>query len=296
MHIARFSSSFLTWGICLLSSVQAASTSWPYQTFQTEPFEQPVLAINKTGAELAEGFFMLTPEGFQGNSAAIMAGNGDLIWNGPNITAGNLMVQSLNGKPVLTFFQGAAGPQGLGSFTYGNISILDDTYTEIYNVCLDLNLVTPDGSSSGCSINAHESLITSRGTILLTIVNITTADLTSIGGPEVGWVNDDIFVEVDVTTMEILYKWRALDHIPINATNVALKGTQGLSKATPFDWFHMNSIALLGDGYLISSRMTFSLYAINPTGSLDWTLDGLTGGDFSVPSGANFVSTPFCLP
>ncbi|EED18827.1 conserved hypothetical protein [Talaromyces stipitatus ATCC 10500] len=277
------------WGILGLASVQATSGAWPYQTFRTESFEPPVLDINRTGAELAEGFFVFTPQGPRQNSPVIMTDCGDLVWSGPNVSSANLVVQSLNGTPVLSFWQAPAVVDEVTPFTYGNVSILDDTYTEIYNICPDLNLIAPDGSPSGCSLNAHESLITPRGTILVTVVNITTADLTSVGGPAVGWVNDDMFLEIDIATMEILFKWRALDHVPINTTKAILTGTDGLSRSNPFDWFHMNSVDVLGEGYLTNSRTTWSSYAINSTGGIDWILEGSTGGDFSLPSAAEFA-------
>lgn len=277
----------------LSSLVQTAWSSWPIQTFHTEPeFQPPILSINKTGAHLAEGLIVFTPEGSNDTAPMIFTDSGDLIWNGPAEDTTNLFVQSLDSRDVLTFWSGTGYNVGRG---YGNVTVLDDTYSELCTVCPDFPVETTNGTSSGCALDLHESFITPRGTMLATVVNVTTADLSPIGGPEVGWVFDTMFLEIDIKTQEILFQWSPLQAgIPINSTKLPLLGT-GTSKANPFDWSHMNSVETLGDGYLANSRHCWSTYAINRDGEVEWTIEGSTGGDFTLPDDVGFVSNPLML-
>lgn len=270
-----------------LCSAQTTTNPWPYQTFQTESqFQPPVLSINKTGAQLADGLIVFTPDGGQESGPVLMTDSGELVWNGPGVLAFNLFVQSLDGQPILTYYSGTI----ISGYGYGKVEILDNGYNEIYTICPNLTVVTPDGSTANCSLDLHESLVTSRGTILATAVNVTTANLTSVGGPEIGWVYDSLFLEIDIKSQEILFQWSALGAgIPISSTKVPLS-SYGSAQSNPFDWFHLNSVQLLGNGYLANSRYTWSTYALSSEGDVEWMIEGSTGGNFSLPSGANFVN------
>ncbi|KAG9506478.1 hypothetical protein J7337_000009 [Fusarium musae] len=149
--------------------------------------------------------------------------------------------------------------------------------------------MTTDGSVTGCSsLDLHESFVTTRGTILCTAVNVTNADLTSIGGPSDGWVFDTMVLEIDIKTNDILFMWSPLKAgIPINSTKLSLSSS-GTSQSNPFDWFHMNSVTTLKDGYLANSRHTWTSYALDSKGKLQWSLEGSNGGDFSLPAAGNF--------
>lgn len=102
-------------------------------------------------------------------------------------------------------------------------------------------------------------------------------------------VTDGYFAEVNVATNEVLYEWRALDHvdqIPLNSSRQPLVSVIGNgTKANPWDWIHINAVQLLNisgkDYYLVDARHTFSVFLVDPTdGSLVWNFDGETGGDF----------------
>lgn len=57
----------------------------------------------------------------------------------------------------------------------------------------------------------------------------------------------------------------------------------------------MNSIQVVNGGYLVNSQQTWSSYFINNDGSIEWEINGETGGDFGpLPSGYNFVSLLHC--
>ena len=218
-----------------------------------------------------------------------MTDDGTLVWNGPLAATTNLFVQSLDGEPVLTGWRGVGSNIGHG---HGSVSILDSTYTELYTVHPRPSIKTPDGSIFDCYADLHESLITDRGTMLVTIVNVTTADLSPVGGPVEGWVFDTFFMEVDFKTNRTLFQWSPLAAgIPINSTMQPLNST-GVSPENPFDWFNMNSVQRVGTSYLANSRHTWSTYMIDSTGKAEWAIQGQDGGDFLLPEEARFVGIP----
>ncbi|KAF5625625.1 hypothetical protein F52700_8990 [Fusarium sp. NRRL 52700] len=273
----------------MLSLLLFASLSWAqdsqstYDTFRSAPgLHVPQISVNKSGAPLAEGLLFMTVS----DGPVIMTDSGDLVWNGPDGFASNLFVQSLDDKPILTFWNGSGSLLGRGN---GQVNILDTDYNQLYTICPDITVMTTEGTATGCnSVDLHESFVTTRGTILCTIVNVTNADLTSVGGPSDGWVFDSMFMEIDIKTNDILFLWSPLRAgIPINSTKEDL-GSSGTSRTDPFDWFHMNSVTTLKDGYLANSRHTWTSYALDTKGEVQWRLEGSNGGDFSLPAAGNF--------
>lgn len=255
----------------------SASESWPIQTFETVSFEPPQLSINKSGALLANGLIFFTPVYNTTSAGNIITDDGDLVWSTPpgigNIN--NLRHQILDGKPVLTFWNGtgSADPSESGH-GFGSVNILDDTYTEIYRICPDLNLVAPNGLNITCGADIHESYITDRGSILITAYNTTTTNLTSVGGSENGYVWDSLIFEIDIKTQEILFGWSALEHIPVSDTHATISdGVNGNGTASnPFDWCHLNAIQPIGNSYLINSRHLWATYLVDPKGNITWTI------------------------
>lgn len=85
--------------------------------------------------------------------------------------------------------------------------------------------------------------------------------------------------------------WSPLAHVPINTTHSKLMSGQGSNSSDPFDWFHTNSIQSFEGNYLINSRNTWTSYYVNRNGSIEWTINGVDGGDFgSLPKDGQFVS------
>lgn len=281
--------------------------TWPTQTFQSTSFIPPRLIVNKSDAALGDGLIFMTqaqpslrnPPRPAQVGPLIITDLGELVWNGPvGIYATNLRAGTYQGKPVLTYFSGVANALGTG---YGNVTVLDDTYTPIATVCPKINILTPRGVTFPCYVDLHEATITERGTMLITATNTTTADLSSIGGPVNGWILDSMFFEVNISTNEVLFSWSATQAgVPINSTKFLtdekpFNGT-GNSQENPFDWLHINSVQLLPDGsYLTNARHTWATYKVNPAGKVDWTIDGDTGGDFSLPENTHFVRNSLAL-
>lgn len=290
---AVLSASFL--GVVLAgdsSKLISRETAWPSQSFKSVSYQPPQLSISKSGSPLGTGLLVFTPISGTDASAVLMTDSGDLVWNNPTVGIfNNLNVQTLDSQPILTYWNGTGSPndaeQGHG---YGHVSILDTTYKEIYRICPDLDIVAPAGEEFECTCDVHESFVTERGSILVTAYNVTTADLTQFGGSPDGVIFDCLFFEIDIKTQDILFRWSALEAgIPINATHLNFTSTSG-TQSSPFDWFHINSVQSVGDGYLVNSRHLWTTFMLNSTGGIQWEFKGDTGGDFSLPEDGHFVS------
>ncbi|KAL9086148.1 MAG: hypothetical protein Q9159_004328 [Coniocarpon cinnabarinum] len=275
----------------------ASSSLWPYQTFKSAPFNPPVLEIQTFDSQiLSDGLILITPNNGSPENATkktgpvIMTDKGELVWSGPDIVSANLRTADFENDTILTYWSGTATAQPNSGHGYGNVTFLDASYNEVLVVCPQFNLVTPDNIRYPCEADIHESHVTNRDTIIVSAYNATPTDLSVLdGGPKDGWVFDCLFYELDPRTREVLFRWSALEHVTVEATKYPLRGT-GANQSIPFDYFHINSIVLLGDGYLVNSRHTFSVYLISPTGEIEWTLSGEDGGDFgTLPKNGQFA-------
>ncbi|KAH8203939.1 hypothetical protein TruAng_001881 [Truncatella angustata] len=273
-------------------------TYWPWQSFKSEPsLQPPVLDITKYGTT-SPGYLFFDQNGNYAHnySLFIMTDEGDLIWQGGYGDFSAFKAQTLDGKPVITFFNGVTWSEPYG-WGYGLIEVLDDTYQSIYNVTLNGSLLQTlaDADSSGFEswLDMHEDRITPEGTMLTTAYNVSQANLTSVGGQEDGWIADCLFYEIDVKTDTVLFEWSALAHqdqIPLaDAVPYYPLSYFGTNQSNPWGPFHINTVNKLDDGsYLISSRQYCSIFMVNPDGSVAWTLNGRTGGDFTLDSGISF--------
>lgn len=284
--------------VVLCSFPTVLAQSWPMQHFVTEEFHVAELEVNKTGPT-GDGYIFFAPVSTNWSLYApsfgpvIMTGDGDLVWHPETSTStdpigrykpfvGLVDVQLFEGQSYLTYW---SGYMVNGAQTFGAVHVLDKTYTERYTICLELeNLVREVPVDITCANDFHESLFTDRGTVLITVYNVTRGDLTSIEGPPDGWILDSQFYEVDIKSGEIRFAWKSADHLdvlPINLThyipgapNVG-GGTvgDGRSPEKAFDYFHLNCVSLLPDGgYLLGARHTWSAIKLNSGGDVEWTL------------------------
>ncbi|KAL8784408.1 MAG: hypothetical protein Q9195_009053 [Heterodermia aff. obscurata] len=266
-------------------AVNGSGSIWPYQLFRSSTFNPPQLQVTRNAGQLAPGFLFLDPTDFtavnatQDQAPLIMTDAGQLVWNGPYLDATNLRVASYEGKAILTFWSGLSTAGANIGHGYGNITFLDSSYTEILTVCPKLGLVTPTNTTYECEADLHESYLTDRNTLLITAYNATPADLRSIGGPEKGWVFDCLFLEINPRDGSVLFRWSALEHVPVSESKQPLRST-GTNQSEPFDYFHINSVANVGTNYLVNSRHAWSTYLVSSTGDIVWTIKGDTGGDF----------------
>jgi hypothetical protein len=201
--------------------------------------------------------------------AVIVDNNGEAIWENP--LAGKVTtafrVQQYRGSPVLTWWEGRIElGHGVGEY-----AITDSAYRTVRRV----------QAVRGLRGDLHEFVITPRGTALLTSYVVTRADLTSVGGSVDGTVQDAIFQEIDLASGELLLEWRSLEHIALEESYAPV--------SADWDFFHVNSVDLDGDGnLLVSSRSTHTVYKLDRTGAIIWRLGGKRS-DFEMTPGSNFA-------
>jgi hypothetical protein len=225
------------------------------------------------------GYLFFTPHDIlrETGHPTIYSDDGQLVWQGASGNYSGLQPQMLNGEPVIAYWSGYAG-EGFG---FGHISILNSSYDEIHHVtlsCQEQNFVTVyDPMTFNSCIDIHESQITENGTILVTAVNVTQADLSSIGGEKDGWIQDGLIYEIDIATNEILFRWSAHNHIgqvPLADVRAPLEGSggSGVNSTYPYGYPHLNAIYKYGDDYLVSSRYMCSVFFIAQNGTVIWHL------------------------
>ncbi|RAL16296.1 arylsulfotransferase family protein [Aspergillus homomorphus CBS 101889] len=275
--------------LLLLHATPTAADNFPYAAFRTGPFLPPQLKVTKSG-QTDPGYIFIGPRGNQelGTAALIYDEAGQLVYEGPQEVTANFRVQRLFNEDVITFWAGNMTDLGFG---YGTVHILDNTYREIYTVTLGGAFVSPYGEPLDSYIDLHESHITDRNTLLVTAYNVTQHDLSAIGGGPDDYMLDGMFFEIDIATNEIVYSWSALDHlteIPLETSKQGLGAEYG-TQEKPWDAYHINSVELMDDGYIISLRHYWSGFYIHNNGSVMWRLSGEKNtGNFEIDDNAVF--------
>ncbi len=236
------------------------------QHFHTEPsLEPPSIAVTTNSPQAAQGDIFLAPYTGPGPPGPmIIDQQGNLVWfhqlpkSVPVAT--NLQVQQLDGKPVLTWWQGYIPPQGFGQ---GEEIIDNAAYQQIGRV----------HAGNGYKADLHEFKITPQDTALLTVFHPIDCNLSVVGGPSGGAVTDSIFQEIDMRTGLVRREWHSLDHVALGDSYSLAVHT---SDKYPFDYFHLNSIDQRADGTtLLSARNTWAMYVMNTAnGRIGVTLGG----------------------
>jgi len=246
----------------------------PVPLFRSRPdLRIPALTVSTAGQPVAPGLLLLAPYNAPNNAQAgalIVDNTGAPVWELPlsHLEATDLRVQTYQGRPVLTWWQGIITlGHGVGGY------VIADT---AYNPIAHVNAV------NGHQGDLHEFLITSRGTVLLTSYLVTRRDLRAVGGSANGVIQDALFQEIDIATGRLLLEWHSLDHIPITESYWPLDGH--------WDFVHLNSIEVDSDeNLLVSCRNTHTIYKIDrTTGAIIWRLGG-KHSDFGVSADAAFA-------
>jgi hypothetical protein len=201
--------------------------------------------------------------------AVIVDNSGEPLWENPlngKVTT-NFQVQRYRGSPVLTWWEGSIElGHGVGEYV-----IADTSYRTVRRV----------QAARGLRGDLHEFVITPRGSALLTSYVVRNADLTPVGGPRKGTIQDAIFQEIDLASGELLLEWHSLEHIPMAESYAPVEAN--------WDFFHINSVGLDGDGnLLVSGRSTHTVYKLDRSGAIMWRLGG-KGSDFEMLAGASFA-------
>jgi hypothetical protein len=229
------------------------------------PTSPPPVTILTSSPFVAQGGdFFISPFGDSStyaNGPEIIDAQGDVVWF-KAVPAGeeasDFRVQTYDGQPVLTWWQGT----GLGGLSAGTDYIYNEHFQQIAAV----------NAGNGLSADGHEFLITPWNTALILSYTTTTANLTSIGGPADQTVINGVVQEIDIATGRVLFQWNSEDHVPFSQSEQPLPA----SASTPWDWFHINAVKLDTDGnLLIDARDTWTTYKVNRfNGSIIWQLGG----------------------
>jgi Arylsulfotransferase (ASST) len=243
----------------------APGTSAQQQGFRSRPdLHPPLVTVTASSPFLAPGDEFVAPYAGPGQAGPmILDPSGALVWFKPlpaHLAAANLRVQEFAGRPVLTWWQGDISVHGFG---LGEGVIADDTYTDIAHV----------KAGNGLQADLHDFQLTPQGTALITAYEPIRCNLAAEGGSADGSVTDATLQEIDVRTGLVTFQWTSVDHVGLGES---YEHARDSSAAAPFDFFHLNSIALDRDGsLLVSARNTWAAYDIDrATGRVLWQLGG----------------------
>lgn len=265
--------------------------------FVSEPHLHPMkvkVNVNKKG--VGDGLIFVAPYTFSsdriyGQTGSLILNNeGIPVWfralKSPNLMNTDFRVQTLLGKPVLTFWQGTlATPPVYTNLPAGSpepgccFYILDNTYREIMTV-------SAKGDEKISDI--HEFLITPEGTALFFATQAIPLDLRPYGGPKNGFIQNFAIQEIDLKTNQLVFYWSALDHIPLTESHISASSAKTSNNV--WDVYHLNSIGLTDDKdeIIVSSRSTWTIYRINKqSGDIVWRLGGKSS-DFKIDHDAQF--------
>ncbi|CUM50773.1 unnamed protein product [Debaryomyces tyrocola] len=282
-------------GSAVLGSVLAASvpSDAPYISRPDLIPSELDVQINKGGVE--DSYIFLCPWNSDIPRAAPYFGphiydkEGNLIWTAyglPQVISNFQPIQyhrNSSNTTGLSYWTGAMSDVGLG---FGSYREMDNSYRITKNL----------GLQSPFLHDFHEFHDFGDGTAAFSTYQAIQYNLSTWeSSMEEGWVYQNVLIEIDSSTDEVLFQWNSIEHIPISESLVLeqMDDGKGKSNERPFDYLHMNSIDKDSDGnYLISCRHTWSLYYIDgKSGDLIWTLNSNPEGttNWDVDDDATFA-------
>jgi hypothetical protein len=252
------------------ATAKAAGRPAELFAFHSRPeLHAPLVTVTASSPAQAPGDLFVAPYSGPGQDGPmIVDSSGSLVWFDPlpsGTESANLQVQQYEGRPVLTWWQGYIPPQGFGQ---GEDVVADSSYRQILRM----------RAGNGMLADLHDFDITPQNTALLTAFDPIRCNLSSVGGPSNGAVTDSLFQEIDLKTHLVRREWHPLDHVALTRSYASATTS---TTEWPYDYFHLNSVALRRDGsILISARNTSALYEISPsTGQLIAQIGGKGGSE-----------------
>jgi hypothetical protein len=229
------------------SAVKPAGKAGEVQAFYSRPeLHAPVVTVTASSPGQSPGDLLMAPYSGPGQDGPmIVDGSGNLVWFNPLPTgteSSDLQVQQLEGKPVLTWWQGYIPSQGFGQ---GEEVIADSSYHQILRM----------RAGNGLAADLHEFHITPQTTALLTAFDPIRCNLSSVGGPRDGAVTDSLFQEIDLRTHLVRREWHPLDHVSLSRSYA---NPTRSTPEWPYDYFHLNSVVPRRDGSLLLSERNAS--------------------------------------
>jgi hypothetical protein len=284
----------------LAASVQAraigAFTTKGASSFWSAPkLHPPKLTPNKpvVARQLATSGYFLAANFYNLNSPTPMIGQSgpyifdnklQPVWFNPvptNVVANNLQVQTYQGRPVLSWWQGVVN--NVGDTVSGQYVVVDQHYQRVATLT----------GQGGWVLSLHDFQISGHVAWVTAYKNVPIPP--NSGGPANGTLVDFAVQEYDLRTGQLLGTWDAAHHVPLSQSkqpsNVVVGG-----KPLPWDAYHGNSVQLVGSGkFLVSLRNTWSAYLVDIDSSnldaskTEWTLSGNQAvSNFSLPTNASF--------
>jgi hypothetical protein len=256
----------------LRAAEATAAAPGDMRRFVSRPdLKPPAMTVLRDRGGTAPGLLFLAPSSGPGQRGTLIADDrGEPLWFHPTtpVTAMNLRAARYRGEPVLTWWEGKT-ERGLGQ---GSHVILDRSY----------RVVERFPAGHGRPSDLHELLLTPRGTAIVTAWETATRNLTGAGGSRRGTVIGGVVQELDLPSGKVLFEWRSLDHVPLEESHARI--------GPRFDYFHVNSVELDGDGnFVVSARNTWTVYKIDRrTGRVLWRLGGKRS-DFAMGPGTRFA-------
>ncbi|KAL1616677.1 hypothetical protein SLS54_008244 [Diplodia seriata] len=118
--------------------------------------------------------------------------------------------QLANGSHILSVVRGGSD-RGRGQ---GQILLLDDAYRPVRTI---------EAETPGTSLDFHEfSLLDGGSKAIIASFQPVQGDLSAYGITQgLGWILDSVFQEIDLENGEVLFEWRAWDHVPLLETSIS---------------------------------------------------------------------------
>jgi hypothetical protein len=245
------------------------------QRFATRPdLAPPAVTVTTRREGRAPGLIFLGAKSGRGQDGPMIVDDfGNLVWFnaiGNRELATDFRVQSYQGKPVLTWWQGRL----IGGEGRGEGVIYDASYRPVRRV----------RAGNGMSADLHEFELTPQGTALLLIYDAVRRDLRAVGGSRRGVAVQAVVQEIDIATGLVLFEWHSLGAVGLSESHEKLPKRSG-----QWDYLHANSVALDGTGdFVVSARHTSSVLRISrASGRILWRLGG-SRSDFKLGPGTRF--------
>ncbi|MGD0452374.1 MAG: arylsulfotransferase family protein [Solirubrobacteraceae bacterium] len=235
-----------------------------YQSFYTLPGVQaPILDVTVPDHDPAAGDILTTNGPGAGQyGPLIYTSQGQLVWfdklSGGE-AAEDLSEQTYEGGRDLTWWKGRVLSLGFGQ---GEDIVMSSNYQTVARIA----------GGNGLKADLHDFQIAPHDIAYITAYNPIRCNLTAVKGAPGGAIVDTAIQEIDMKTGLVRWEWHSLDHVGASESE-----TEAPATATPWDWFHLNSIDPEPDGNIfISARSTWAGYQLaGGTGKVLWRLGGL---------------------
>jgi len=248
-----------------------------YQSFETLPGVQaPILSVTVPDHDPVAGDILTTNGPGAGQyGPLIYTPQGRLVWfeelSGGE-AAENLSEQTYEGRRDLTWWRGRVLSLGFGQ---GEDVVMNDNYQTVTRI--------PGGN--GLKADLHDFQIARNDVAYITAFNPIRCDLTAVKGAADGAIVDTAVQEIDMRTGLVRWEWHSLDHVATSESE-----TEAPATATPWDYFHLNSIDPEPDGNIfVSARSTWAGYQLEGgSGKVLWRLGG-TKSSFKMGPGTEMA-------